>query len=162
MSPAPVGPFLPTSALVVTAWIGQRVTGVSAGQVATKLPRDLASWADEGFVQVTIIPGAAEVDIPVRKAIAQIDAWGINLASDGSSGSKPAIFKATRLAELVYRATEDDAQRLAFGRPVTMPANYSPARVLAAYPLTEISPVPDDAGEFGRVTFDLALDWARI
>lgn len=160
MSPIPAGPYLPTSALVAVAWLGQRVPGIVAGQVATSLPRELSAWADEGFVQVTIIPGIAEVDIPVRRAIVQVDAWGVNLAADGSAQPKPAVNKATRLAELVYRATLDDVQ--VFGRPVTMPANYLAARVQAAYPMTEPSPVPDDPSGFGRVTFDLALDWARI
>lgn len=163
MSPIPAGPYLPTSALVAVAWIGQRVPGIVAGQVATRLPRDFATWVDEGFVQVTIIPAAAEVDVPVRHAIAQIDAWGANVSTDGSSAAKPAVMKATRLAELIVRATEDATQVIGgFGRPVTMPANYAAARVLAAYPMTEPSEVPDDPSGFGRVTFDLALDWARI
>lgn len=156
----PAGPYLPTSALVAVAWLGQRVAGLVPAQVATRLPRDVTTWADAGFVQLTIIPGAAEVDIPVRHAIVQVDAWGVNVASDGSAGTKPAVNKATRLAELVYRATLDDVQL--FGRPVTMPVNYGAARVQAAYPMTEPSEVPDDPSGYARVTFDLALDWARI
>ncbi len=163
MSPIPAGPYLPTSALVVVAWLGQRVPGVAAAQVATRLPREMSAWADEGFVQVTIIPGVAEVDVPVRHAIAQIDAWGVNLSTDGSATARPAVMKATRLAELIVRATEDATQRIGgFGRPVTMPASYAAARVQAAYPMTEPSEVPDDPSGYGRVTFDLALDWARI
>lgn len=160
MSPVPAGPYLPTTALVAVAWLGQRVPGLSDSMVATRLPRDLAAWLDEGFVQVTVIPGAAEVDIPVRRGIIQVDTWGANAATDGSVVARPAVNKATRLAELIMRATEDDVQ--SFGRPVTMPANYLAARVQAAYPMTEPSPVPDDPSGYGRVTFDLALDWARI
>jgi len=164
MSPIPAGPYLPTSALVVVAWLGQRVPGLAPGMVATKLPREISAWADAGFVQVTIVPMPAEVDVPVRHALAQIDAWGVNLKADGSGDMKPPGAKATRLAELIMRATEDDVQRAAggFGRPVDMPANYLAARVQAAYPSTEPSEVPDDPSGYGRVTFDLALDWARI
>lgn len=164
MMPIPAGPYLPTSALVAVAWLGQRVPGIVAGQVATRLPRDLATWLDEGFVQVRTIPGAAEVDSGARRrGIAQIDAWGANAATDGSASAKPAVMKATRLAELIIRATEDAVQSVGgFGRPVTMPANYAAARVLSVYPMTEPSEVPDDPSGFGRVTFDLALDWARI
>lgn len=163
MSTTPAGPYLPTGALVVTAWLGQCVAGILPSQVATSLPRDLSAWADAGFVQVTIIPGTADPDSgAARRAIAQIDAWGATISTDGSVAAKPAVMKATRLAELIVRATEDDAQRDAFGRPVTMPANYLGARVLAAFPMTEPSPVPDDPSGFGRVTFDLALDWARL
>lgn len=162
--PIPAGPYLPTSALVVVAWLGQRVPGLAASSVATRLPREISDWADDGFVQVTIVPGAAEVDIPVRRALAQIDCWGVTVRADGSAAAKPAVMKATRLAELIVRATEDDVQRAAggFGRPVTMPGDYLAARVQAAYPMTEPSEIPDDPSGYGRVSFDLALDWARI
>lgn len=160
MTPAPAGPYYPTGALVAVAWLGQRVAGLVPSMVATKLPRDVATWADNGFVQATIIPGSAEVDIPVRHAIVQLDFWGVNLAADGSASVRPAVNKANRLAELVFRACEDDAQ--SFGKAVTMPANYLAARVQAGYLLTEPAEVPGDPAGYGRVTFDLALDWARI
>lgn len=162
MTPTPAGPYLPTGALVIVAWLGQRVPGIVPGQVATKLPRELSTWSDAGFVQVTIIPGSAEVDIPVRHGIAQLDFWGINLAPDGSSGAKPAVLKASRLAELAFRATDDDVQRSSFGKPVTMPTNYLGARVQSVYPMTEPAEVPDDPSGFGHVTFDLAFDWTRL
>lgn len=148
----------------MVAWLGQRVPGLVAAQAATKLPREISEWADAGFVQVTIVPGSAEVDVPIRHALAQIDCWGVTMRADGSATAKPAVMKATRLAELIVRATEDDVQRAAggFGRPVDMPANYLAARVQAAYPLTEPSEIPDDPSGYGRVSFDLALDWARV
>jgi hypothetical protein len=163
VSPIPAGPYLPTGALVVVAWLGQCVDGLTSGMVATSLPRDLTTWAEAGFVQVTMMPSAAGVDSgDTRHAYAQIDAWGIATASDGSVTSKPSVGKATRLAELIIRGCEDDAQRDHFGKPVTLPADYLPARVLVAYPVTEPSPVPDDPSGYGRVTFDLALEWARL
>lgn len=163
MSAAPVGPYLPNSSLVVQAWLGQRVPGIVAGQVSTRLPRELTAWAAEGFVQVTIIPTPAEVDIPVRHAFAQIDAWAVALSPDGSVAAKPPVNLAWRLANLIARATEDDTQRLGgFGRQVTLPVDYVPARVQAAYLMTEPSEVPDDPAGYARVTLDLALDWARI
>lgn len=163
MSPVPAGPYLPTGALVIRAWIGQRVPGITPGMVAGKLPRELSTWADDGFVQVSIVPGSSESDGQIRHGIAQIDAWGINLATDGSAGAKPAMLKASRLAEMIFRATEDDVQRVGgFGRPVTMPDNYLGARVHSVYPMTEPAEVPDDPSSFGHVTFDLAFDWTRL
>lgn len=157
----PAGPYLPTAALVAVAWVGQRVPGITPAMTSTKLPRDLTKWADAGFAQVTIVPGLTEVDSGGRRrATAQIDAWGIYLAGDGSAQPKPGVGKATRIAELIIRACEDDVQ--AFGRPVVLPDDYLNARVLAAYPMTDPSPVPDDPSGFGRVTFDLALDWVRL
>lgn len=156
----PTGPFLPTGPLVAVGWLGQRVPGLAPAMVATRLPRDVATWADAGFVQVTIIPAAGPVDSgDTRRAFAQVDCWGVNVAADGSAGSRPAVAKANRLAELIIRATEDDVQ--AFGLPVDMPLHYLPARVLAAYPSTEPSEVADDPSGYGRVTLDLVLDWVR-
>lgn len=156
MTPVPVPPggFRPTSALVAVAWIGQRVAGVTAGQVATKLPRDLSTWADLGFVQVTILPRAADVDGLRRLPVAQVDAW-----AHSPEGVKPPVPKAAGLAELVYAAT-GNAQL--FGKPVAMPASYAGALALSAYPLTEPAEVPDDPAGFARVTFDMALDWAPL
>jgi len=156
----PAGPYLPTGALVAVGWIGSRVPGITDAMVSTKLPRDIATWGELGFVQITVIPGSIEIDSGGRRrTTAQIDAWGVTMRADGSASSKPAVGKATRLAELILRACEDDVQ--SFGRPVEMPDDYLAARVLAAYPLTDPSPVPDDPSGYGRVTFDLALDWVR-
>jgi hypothetical protein len=163
MSTLPAGPYLPNSSLVVSAWLGQRVPGIVPAQVATRLPRNLSTWADEGFVQVTIVPTPAEVDIPLRHAYAQIDAWAVRLNADGSAGAKPPVNLAWRLANLIARACEDDVQRVGgFGREVALPADYLAARVQAAYFQTEPSEVPDDPSGYARVTFDLALDWARL
>lgn len=161
MSPIPAGPYLPTGALVLVAWLGQRVPGLTDAMVATSLPREISTWADAGFVTATIIPSPAGVDSgDTRHVYAQIDAWAVSMTADGSASSKPPVYKATRLAELVRRATDDDVQT--FGRPVTLPAAYLPARVLAAYAMTEPSPIPDDPSGYARVTLDLALEWARI
>jgi hypothetical protein len=156
---APAGPYYPTNALVAVAWIGQRVPGVVAGQVATRLPRDKAAWADEGFVQVTPITGVPDVDIDVRHPLVQVDAWAVTLDAAGNVSTRPPINKANRLAELVRTACHLDTAR--YSSPVEMPANYLGAIVLSAYPITEPSEMPDDPSGFARVTFDLALDWAR-
>lgn len=154
---------LPTGALVAVAWLGQRVNGLAPNMVATTLPRDLSTWAAEGFAQATIIPSPGPIDSgDGRIAYVQVDAWGVNASADGSAVARPAVGKASKIAETIMRALEDDAQREAFGRPVTMPAGYDPVRVLAAWPMTEPSVVPDDPSGYGRVTFDLALKWARL
>lgn len=156
---APAGPYYPTSALVAAAWIGQRVPGIAPAQVATRLPRNAALWADEGFVQITPITGAPDVDLPVRRPIVQVDCWAVTLDAAGNVSTKQPVHKANRLAELVRVATELASAR--YSSPVTMPANYLGAIVLSAYPLTEPAEVPNDPSGYARVTFDLALDWAR-
>jgi hypothetical protein len=159
MTPIPAGPYYPTNALVAAAWIGQRVAGIAPSQVATRLPQDVSTWADEGFVQVTPITGSPDVDTGIRKPLVQVDCWAATVDAAGNVSTKQPVGKANRLAELIRTATE--LPSALYGRPVTMPANYSGAIVLSAYPLTEPVEVPDDPSGYARFTFDLALDWAR-
>lgn len=160
MTPLPPGPYAPTNALVAAAWIGQRVPGIDPGQVATRLPRNLASWAELGFVQVTPIAGTPDIDLGVRKPVVQVDAYAVTLGADGGAVStKPPVKQANYLAELVRIGTELPEAR--YSSPVTMPANYAPAIVLSAYPVSEVVEVPGDPSGYARVTFDLAIDWVR-
>lgn len=152
------GPFYPTNALVAAAWIGQRVPGIVPGQVATRLPRAVSSWAAEGFVQISPVTGVPDVDIPVRHPLVQVDCWAVTVDAQGNVSTKQPVHKANRLAELIRTATELDTAL--YSSPVTMPTNYLGAIVLSAYPLTEPAEVPDDPSGYARVTFDLALDWA--
>lgn len=150
----PVGPFLPTNDLVVTAWLSQRVTGIIAAQVAGSLPDDRTKWADEGFVQVTEIPGArADIDLPqARKPIVQLDFWAVSIGS-----AKPPWRKAARLVELVRAAVEVQV----YGRPVNLPAGYLGARVQSVYLIDEPVKILDDPSGYARFTADLAVDWVR-
>jgi hypothetical protein len=150
----PVGPYLPTNGLVVMSWLGQRVTGIVPAQVAGSLPDDRTKWVDEGFVQVTEIPGArADIDLPqARKPIVQVDFWACNIA-----GAKPPWHKAARLVELLRSAVEVQP----YGAPLVLPAGYLGARVQAAYFLDEPSAVRDDPSGYARFTADLAVDWVR-
>ena len=160
MSPLPSGPYPPTNELVAVAWLGQNVTGLSSTIVGTGLPKDTTKWADTGFLQVTALPsGVPDVDVPVRRPRLQLDGWATANTSGTASSIKPPWNLANRLLELVRVATED-AQTGKYGAEVTMPANYSPARVLAAYLITEPTRVLDDPSGYARFTADLALDWA--
>lgn len=146
--------LIPTSALVAVAWIGQRVPEISAGMVATTLPRDPSSWAAAGFVQVTPITGTPDIDVDTRHPLVQVDCWAMSPTS-----TNPPVGKANVLAERIR--TYAHSRDAAFSSPVTLPHDYDDAIVLGAYALTEPTVVPDDPSGYARVTFDLALDWAR-
>lgn len=154
MSPAPSGPYLPTSDLVAVAWL-DAIDGLSAGQVGTALPKDPATWLDAGFVQAQALPGgAADVDVPQwRRPVIQLDFW----AAGGSSSISPRWNLAARLVEVVRAATESQA----YGAAVAMPSGYLGARVQAAYFVTEPRRILDDPSGYARFTTDLALDWVR-
>lgn len=152
------GPFYPTNDLVAVAWLGQRVPGIVNGQVATSLPSDVTKWADEGFVQVSIIGGSPDIDLPVRHPIVQLDFWAATVNASGAVSAKPAWNKANRLVELVRVATEE-GQR--YGGPVDMPPGYLGARVQAAYLITEPLRMEGDPSGYAHFSADLALDWVR-
>jgi len=159
--PVPAGPYPPTNELVAVAWLSQRVAGLTAAIVGTGLPKDTTKWADTGFLQVQALPsGTAEVDLPIRRPRLQLDGWATANTDGTSSSIKPPWNLANRLLELVRIATED-AQTGYYGRPVDLPANYTAARVQAAYFITEPERVLDDPSGYARFTVDLALDWVR-
>ena len=152
MSPLPPSPYLPTSDLVAVAWL-KSIGTLPATGVATTLPGDPATWADEGFVQAQTITGVAEVDVPQwRRPLVQVDAW----ANAGTS-NKPPWNKAARLVELVRAATEGPT-----GRVVSLPGDYLDARVLSVYLETEPRRIEDDPAGYARFSLDLHVDWARV
>lgn len=151
----PAGPYYPTNELVAEAWLSQRVPGLTAAMVATTLPKDVAAWADAGFLQVQALPGGApDVDIPLRRPVFQLDAWATTPGS-----AKPPWHLANRLIELVRNATEADTAL--YGREVELPLDYLGARVQAAYLIGEPRRVTDDPAGYARFTADLAIDWVR-
>lgn len=152
----------PNAGLVALAWLSG-IPGLNPGMVASALPRDVVKWREEGFVQATIIPSAAAVDSgAARVAWIQLDAWAVNADAAGNVSDRRPVARAWRLAELVLRGLEDAEQASRFGRPVALPEAYDGARVLAGWPITEPTDVPDDPSGYARVTFDFALSWARI
>lgn len=150
--------FFPTNALVACAWLAQRVPGFDASMVATRLPRDVTQWAENGFVQVTPITGVPDVDIPVRHPLVQVDLWRVTLDTQGNITNKPPVAKANIMAECVRVATEDGAL---YNTKVTLPAAYEDAIVLSVYPLSEPTEISGDPSGYARVTLDLAFDWTR-
>ncbi len=149
---------LPTNALVAAAWIGQRVPGFTPAMTATKLPRYVTDWAATGFVQVTPVSTVAEVDIPTRTPLVQVDCWAVKLDAQGNVTNKPPVGFANDLAERVRVATEEGAL---YGQVVTLRDGYEDAIVLSAWPMSEPVEMTDDASGYARVTLDLAIRWAR-
>jgi hypothetical protein len=142
----------PNTDLVAQAWIGQRVPGIVAAQVAGSLPA-VEAWVAEGFVTVTTVPGSQpNIDVPIRRGIVQVDTWG----ALGVQTAKPSWGKALRLIELIRLATENQEH----GTEVTLPAEYTGARVHSVYPLSEPSRLTGDPSGYAHATFDLAIDWS--
>lgn len=149
---------LPTNEVVGVAWLAQRVPGLTAAMVATSLPGPdnggALPWQETGFVQLQHISGrGAEVDIPVRRPVFQLDAY----FAPKVGSIKPPWGEANALLELVRDATE--VSTALYGRPLTLPAAFRVARVQAAYLITEPVRITADPSGYARYSLDLAIDW---
>lgn len=147
--PYPEGPLLPTSDIVGAAWL-RLVPGLTAG-VASAVPSDASTWADNGFVQVQTVGGSPPMHMPVRRPVMSVDCWAVNLNSQ-----KAPWGKANSLAELIRSACEEFTN---FGVRLSLPGEYAAARVLTAYLMTEPRRILNDAANYARYQFDLAVDW---
>lgn len=147
--------YLPTTGLVAVAWLA-RIFGSS--MVATSLPGPAAdgtlSWQGSGFVQAQELGGREVVVDGVRRPVVTADLW----AAPAQGSTKPPWNAAAQLAERLRVGTEEGQ---AYGQPVTLPAAYAGARVLAAWLISEPVRVTDDPAGYARFTVDLALDWVR-
>lgn len=146
----------PNSGLVAVAWVrGISATGpFDPSRVAATLPSGTGADAAlvAGFVQVSVVGGAPDIDIPVRRPVITIDAW---VAS--GTGGRPPLGRAWALAEAVRTATEGT---FGWRRAVAMPTGYGSAQVLSAYAVSEPREIKSDPGRYARVQFDLQIDWS--
>lgn len=155
-----VGVIPPTSEPVAVRWLQQRL---GFQQVATELPRDATKWASTGFLQVSSMPTAGDIDLPSkRESLLQLDAWGTSTSSTRTDVRPP--WNATgALAQLAFDAMGNDQP---YGAALTWPdegplALLQPVRVLSVY-ATDAEPtkVRDDPSGYARLTFDFMLVWA--
>ena len=140
--------------LVAVAWITS-IPGLVADGVATQLPADEKSWAQNGFVVVPVqVGGTPHSTMPLRRPVVQVECCGTVPGSDKLPWGIP-----FQLAEQIRMGTYD---RTTFGRPLFITANgvtYPMARVLSAKMLTEPRRIWHDVGDFAGFMFNLALQW---
>lgn len=141
----------PTNELVAVAWM-KEVTGLST--VATDVPEDNSSWSASGFVQVQALAGVPENYVGVRQPVFTVDCWGVS-----PGRPRPPWARANQLAERIRAAVLDHG-----GVPLdvtTLPAAYTPARVLSAVMLTEPRRVVSDDADYAHYQLDLQLWWVE-
>ena len=160
-------PLNPNSDLVGEKWLGS-VPGLVPAQVATTLPRELASWTKvEGvpsFVVVTVVGGSPHLELPIRMPVYQVDCWA---AIPG--GSRPPWGVANLLAERIRDHVE--ARPVAYKKALAMSdkGDYRNASVVEAILRTEprraVTPGPTPTGDpasYARYMLDLELQWVVI
>lgn len=143
----------PTSELVAVAWL-KTLSGLTAGNIATTLPKDVTSWATAGFVQVTAVGGSPNRYVPVANPVVSVDCW-----ATAAQAANPPWYKANQLAEIIRTAT---LAHTAFPVLVDPPGTYNPARVHTAFLITEPRRVTNDPAGYARFTCDLQLAWVEV
>lgn len=148
-------PLRATHELVATAWL-KTVVG---DRVATTLPKPAKdgsiSWADGGFVTLTVAGGTPNLYVPLREPAIGIDCWAANTGSQ-----RPPWNKAAALAESIQAACYDHP---AIPKVVALPAGYPAARVLSTYTTGEPRRVPDDPSSYARYSIPgLVIAWTEV
>ncbi|MET8826099.1 hypothetical protein ABZX40_13585 [Streptomyces sp. NPDC004610] len=140
-----------TPELVATAWL-KTIVG---DRVATTLPKDAASWTENGFVTLVVVGGTPNLYVPLREPALGVDCWAFNQQSQ-----KPPWNKAAVLAEAIQAACYDHP---AIPQTVALPTGYPAARVLSAYTTGEHRRVPDDPSSYARYSIPgLVIAWTEV
>lgn len=147
--------LLPTNELVAIAWL-KGITDLPTDAIGTTLPA-VDSWADTGFIEVGVVGGSPDRDIPVRRPVLGIQCWAAN-----ANSGRPPWGKANQLAEIIAAACYGGVDDVVPSqRVVTMHVpGYQQARVTAAYFVTEPRRIPraDDA-RYAMYSGDLQMHW---
>lgn len=139
--------------LATAAWI-RSIPALSAG-VGTGLPKDVASWATNGFIVVgPQIGGGLHPTVPFRSPVHQVDIYAVTPGSDA-----PPWGMAADLAEVIVSATYDMSL---LGGPFTLKTGYGQARVqgvnIAGGPREQYG----DPSAFAWYQIDLGTDWIAV
>lgn len=142
--------FRPTNELVVVAWLkGIAFIGSNA---STTLPADNSTWAASGFVQVSPAGGSAHAYLPLGQPVMTLDCFAC-----AQNSSRPPWNKAFQLAQQIMDHVQRTPELVA--RDVTLKDTYRPARVLAAWPVSEPKRNRSDPADYARVTLDMEFRW---
>jgi hypothetical protein len=140
--------------LVAVSWLGS-AAGITPNQVATNLPTDVSTWADNGFVRVgPVVGGSPQLYSPLREPVLQIEAYAVN-----PNSGKPPWGKCNSLMQLLFDATYD---RSAMQRTLTLPAGFPQAVVMTAHFVTEPRKKEDEQSSYACLMADLAVHWIEL
>jgi hypothetical protein len=140
----------PNTELVAVAWL-KTVVGTAVG---TTLPREQASWATSGFVQVRTVGGSTDPHVALISPVVSVDCWAVTV-----NASQPPWGHANTLAETIRAATYSQT---AVRTALTLPAAYNAARLLEAYLVSEPIRQLTDSDSFARYQFDMSLHWVAL
>lgn len=140
------------SELVGVAWV-KAALGWS-GNVGTELPGDQSSWAELGFVQMSVVGGSESPDLSFGAPVFAVDCWAVV-----PNSRRPPWNMASQLCTLIKKAAFD-----AHVSPllVTPPGGYASAAVRSAVAQTVPIRMLDDPSSFARKRFHLQMWWTEV
>lgn len=142
-----------TSELVAAAYLRTLDYGDSGSPgVGNTVPKDKTTWLD-GFIQIGIIGGVAEIDIPTRKPIVQLDVYVPSVNT-----SKPQWGHANAIADSIVAACYED---ISPGITLDLGTGRTGARVQSVYLASEPKRLWNDPGGYARYTFDIVIVWVN-
>ena len=139
----------PTAELVAVHWL-KTVGSLNPDLIATTVPARSDEFERDGFIQVTAVGGAPDVDTFMQNPMIQLDFWAYNAHSQ-----KRPWGKANQLAMRVKKAVESSSRRL------VLPKGFHSALVRQVIIVSDPRRVPDDAG-FARYTMDTLMAWTEL
>lgn len=141
----------PNSELVATTFVRELLSPVPANfGVGTTLPENTASWSD-GFIQLQVVGGSPDIDVPTRRPLIQVDCWVPSINS-----SKPQWGRAATIGEnltnFIYEFGEGIGKQLSLG-------TFKDALVQSVYLASEPRRITNDPAGHARFSFDISLTW---
>jgi len=144
----------PNSELVAVTYIRSLGVAPSATSgVGTTLPEATSSWID-GFVQIQVVGGSSDIDVPSKHPIVQLDVYVPAINSSKPQWGKAATIAAD-IVEKLY-ALDNEGKELVLG------TSFKNARVQTAYAVSEPRRIFNDPGGHARYTVDVALHWVTV
>jgi hypothetical protein len=138
----------PNNELVTTAFL----VSIVGDRVATTLPKDIAGWAEDGFVTVDTVGGTPNIYLPIREPVMGVQCWAVN-----PNSQKPPWNKAASLAGAIQDACWDHP---AVPRNLVLLGGYPMVQVKSAYLTGEPRRVPDDPSSYARYSIPgLVVVW---
>lgn len=136
--------------LVAIAWLNSLSYTASAPLVGTTVPQDPTAYA-QGFVQVTVVGGITDNDLPERKTVFQFDVYVPSINS-----KKPQWGRASAVAENIVRGTSGFNNVTG---AYSLGAGFEQARVQGALLASDPRRVNNDPQGYARYTVDIQIMW---
>jgi hypothetical protein len=146
----------PSNEQVAVKWL-QGIPALS-GSVATKLPADMDSWVDLGFVTVAGAGGSPHMYLPIGRPVVSVHFWAASRYGGNPPWGKAAnLYSTVRYGDYGVLDYANASRRLT-GFPVA----YCDVKVQNVNFLGEPERRPGDPGDFAEYICNLQIEWVPL